>query len=92
MQLFRKSRKPGMEAHACNPGTWEVQARRPGVQNHPCLCSRLEVNLRYTRPCLKKEKERVEFLVMLTPPPPPNVNSERRKCPGDLQVTKPLWS
>lgn len=39
---------------------WEVEAVRSGVQGHPQLRSELEVSLGYTRPCLRKPKEKKE--------------------------------
>lgn len=42
----------GLVAHACNPSTWDRQARESRVQGHPQLCSKFEASLDYRGPCV----------------------------------------
>lgn len=48
----------GMLMHACNPTTWEVDARGSVVQEFKTILSKFEASLGYTSPCLGKKKEK----------------------------------
>lgn len=39
--------------HACNPITWEIEAKGWRIQGLPQLCCKFEIRLGKRRPCLK---------------------------------------
>lgn len=55
--IHKELSKPGTVAHACNPGTWDVDTGGSRLQDHPLLHRKFGASLCYPRLCLKRKEE-----------------------------------